>query len=370
MNQFWVDPENLSKSGQGYGEVQARLLALRQRAAQLGARYQASFGDDDEGREFFQNFKDGQEKFLNGVGHQAKSLGYISDGLYENGKMYGGSRDEADQLSHKFKTAGENGSGDSQKPTGHNVPAQKDVPLKGSTVNVPVKSTGHNVPAQKEIPLKGSTLNVPVKSTGHNVPAQKDVPLKGSTAHVAAKASKALAPNRGVEPNKPSEKRTFVKSQRAVPAGGRANEGLKPQLPVSDRGYPLNGLKPEDVEVRKPGMTSAMRLRALRENEQPMVYGHPLGEGQHIVSATELSNGAVRIGVDGYSDITPLNGRDLTLDDPNNPSGSKPYPTEDGERHFLVTEKSGSQQPGKSFDEQVYMEFPRDGEPSFFRFRK
>ncbi|TDD35332.1 hypothetical protein [Saccharopolyspora elongata] len=63
-------------------------------------------------------------------------------------------------------------------------------------------------------------------------------------------------------------------------------------------------------------MISAMRLRALRESERPMVHGHPLGEGRRIVSATELSSGAVRIGVDGYSDITPLNGRDLTLDDP------------------------------------------------------
>ncbi|MFI0470080.1 hypothetical protein ACH347_38925 [Saccharopolyspora sp. 5N102] len=115
-------------------------------------------------------------------------------------------------------------------------------------------------------------------------------------------------------------------------------------------------------------MISAMRLRALRESEQPMVHGHPLGEGRRIVSATELSNGAVRIGVDGYSDITPLNGRDLTLDDPNNPSGSKPYPAEDGQRLFLVTEKPG--QPEKPFNEQVFMEFPRDGEPGFFRFRK
>ncbi|MGW5644797.1 hypothetical protein ACWEV3_23400 [Saccharopolyspora sp. NPDC003752] len=345
MNQFWVDPENLSKSGEGYGEVQARLQSLLQRATPLGARYKDSFGDDDEGREFFQNFEDGQRVFLDGIGRQAKSLLYISDGLYENGKMYGGSRDEADQLSHKFKTAGENGSGDSQKPTGHNIPAQKEVPLQGSTANVPVKSTGHNRSAEK-------------------------VPLEKTTGYVAARASKALAPNRGVEPSKPLEKGKFVKSQRAVPAGGHANEGLKPQLPVSDRGYVLNGLKPEDVEVRKPGMTSAMRLRALRENEQPMVYGHPLGEGQRIVSATELSNGVVRIGVDGYSDITPLTGGDLTLGDPNNQSGSKPYPTEDGERHFLVTEKPGSQQPGKSFDEQVFMEFPRDGEPGFFRFRR
>ncbi|MEV6231379.1 hypothetical protein AB0L88_26350 [Saccharopolyspora shandongensis] len=321
MNQFWVDPENLSKTGQGYGEVHARLIGLQQQSAPLSARYQASFGDDDEGREFFQNFEDGQQTFLDGVGGQSKALLYISDGLYENGKMYAGSRDEADQVSHKFKTAGENGSGDSQKPTGYNRPAEK-------------------------------------------------VPLEKTTGYVAARASKALAPNRGVEPSKPLEKGKFVKSQRAVPAGGHANEGLKPQLPVSDRGYVLNGLKSEDVKVRKPEMTSAMKLRALRENEQPMVYGHPLGEGQHIVSATELPNGAVRIGVDGYSDITPLSGRDLTLDNPNNPSESKPYPTEDGERLFLVTEKPGSEQPGKSLDDRVYMEFPRDGEPSFFRYRK
>ncbi|MFI0470081.1 hypothetical protein ACH347_38930 [Saccharopolyspora sp. 5N102] len=273
MNQFWVDPENLSKSGQGYGEVQARLLALRQRAASLGARYQASFGDDDEGREFFQNFEDGQRVFLNGVEQQAKSLRYISDGLHENGKMYGGSRDEADQLSHKFKTAGENGSGDSQKPTGHNVPAQKDVPLQGSTANVPVKSpgktvplkgstanvikkvgengsviseksTGHNVPAQK-VPLEGSTAHVPakfspslpadrgvepkfVKSTGHNVPAQ-EVPLEKTTAQVPAKFSPSLPADRGVEPTMPGDEPKFVKSQRSVPDGGYGFDGREPE---------------------------------------------------------------------------------------------------------------------------------------------
>ncbi|TDD35331.1 hypothetical protein [Saccharopolyspora elongata] len=245
MNQFWVDPENLSKSGQGYGEVQARLLALRQRAASLGARYQASFGDDDEGREFFQNFEDGQRVFLNGVEQQAKSLRYISDGLHENGKMYGGSRDEADQLSHKFKTAGENGSGDSQKSTGHNVPVQKDVPLQGSTSNVPVKSTGHNVPAQKvplegstanvpvkstgqKVPLEGSTANVPVKSTGHNVPAQ-EVPLEKTTAHVPAKFLPSLPADRGVEPTMPGDEPKFVKSQQFVPDGGHGFDGREPE---------------------------------------------------------------------------------------------------------------------------------------------
>ncbi|MGW1680129.1 hypothetical protein [Saccharopolyspora sp. NPDC002376] len=290
MSQFWVDPENLSRSGQGYADVGDRLESIRQRVSSFGARYRGSFGDDDVGAEFFGNFDEGNETFVEGVTQLSGSLRYISEGLHENGKMYAGSRDAADELSGKFKSLG------------------GDVPLP------PGKPASYHARKPSETP-------------------QNDVMPRRPNRHSRSQA-----------PDKPGRESKST-AQRSV------------THVVGDR-------EPEGVVTRDAQMISAMSMRAVREGEQPRVDGVPLRKNQGIVSATELEGGVVRLKVDGYSDITALDGHDLTL---NGRDGrSKPYPAEEGERLFLVTEDPGAENSRKPGD-QIYMEFPRDGEPSYFR---
>ncbi|MFR9727741.1 hypothetical protein ACL03H_00830 [Saccharopolyspora sp. MS10] len=126
MNQFWVDPESLSRSGHGYAEVQSRLDSLRTRIIGLSGRYAlSSFGDDEEGREAWQGFTDGNDQFAGSVQQYSGAMRYISDGLRQNGADYGNSADQADAMSREFLGSGGDGAGSSRGPTAR----KPDVPL-------------------------------------------------------------------------------------------------------------------------------------------------------------------------------------------------------------------------------------------------
>ncbi|ALG12008.1 hypothetical protein [Kibdelosporangium phytohabitans] len=324
MNQFWVDPESLGRTGEGYDYVKERLESLKRITGDLGYRYYASFGDDDEGKEFYQNFQDGHQIFLNGVNGQAKRVGYVGEGLNENGRIYGAARDEAELLTNKFRTASLNGpSGDTTK---RNVDGT--VPFEKTHLDVAY------VAGEKTLFDKASPKEVVARDGGGWAPAKEGTP--------------AQKPDRGRQPLGNAK---FVRSQRPLPGS-----------------YPLNGIDKENLRSRSPEMISALGMRALRENEQPMFGGRPLQPGQRIVSATELPGGVVRLGVDRYSSITPLEPGDLTLQDPNDPKVTSPYPSDGRERLFLVTERPDAAE--KPYDEQVFMEFRSDGKPSYYRYEK
>lgn len=102
MNQFWVDPEELGKSGDAYEAVRERLASLQQTVASISDRYASSFGDDEEGQKFQRNFDDGQEQFLVGINQQAERLRHVSDGLKQNGRDYQRSNDDAGVLSKRL----------------------------------------------------------------------------------------------------------------------------------------------------------------------------------------------------------------------------------------------------------------------------
>ncbi|ONI83109.1 hypothetical protein ALI144C_16515 [Actinosynnema sp. ALI-1.44] len=324
MNQFWVDPESLSRTGEGYNYVKDRLTSLKRTSGDLGYRYQASFGDDDVGREFFTNFQDGQKIFVDGVDSQAKRIGYVGDGLNENGRIYGAARDDAEIAAHRFRTAAENGPADSTKK--HYVDGKPPV---GMTM----RSDGDAPDGQKTPFNKAVSNKIAVaRDGGGAVPSKKGIPPQ--------------KPNLGVEPNK-----NFVKSQRPFPGS-----------------YPLRGIDRESLQFRSPEMISALGLHALRENEQPMVGGRPLEPGQRIVSATELPGGVVWIGIDRYSSITPLGPDSLTLQDPNDPNVSSPYPVDGKQRLFLVT--VNPEATDRPYNEQVFMEIRGNEKPSYYRYDK
>ncbi|MGP4014988.1 hypothetical protein [Saccharopolyspora sp. 5N708] len=107
MNRFWVDPERLAQSGGGYSEAEKRLEILRQDVADIPSRYADSFGDDEEGLEFQRNFYQGHENFTDGVRLLGHQVGYVGDGVHQNGKAYGQANEDAEELSHQFRNGTE-----------------------------------------------------------------------------------------------------------------------------------------------------------------------------------------------------------------------------------------------------------------------
>ncbi|MFD9895283.1 hypothetical protein ACFWY9_38585, partial [Amycolatopsis sp. NPDC059027] len=107
MNQFWVDPEGLGRSGEGYDAVRARLLGLQSDVQNIVDAYSGSFGGDDGGVQFRQNFNDSMGDYHEGIGGVQQSLGFVSDGLNINRKTYSNARDDSNQATYNFLTSGE-----------------------------------------------------------------------------------------------------------------------------------------------------------------------------------------------------------------------------------------------------------------------
>ncbi|GAA0504617.1 hypothetical protein GCM10011581_49760 [Saccharopolyspora subtropica] len=107
MNQFWVDPEGLSRSGSGYADMQAHVENLRMRFAALVDQYADSFGDDDAGEKFRGNFNAGIDNYLKGMESTSNALGRVSGGLGQNGRDYANARDSSGEVAYQFKAAGQ-----------------------------------------------------------------------------------------------------------------------------------------------------------------------------------------------------------------------------------------------------------------------
>ena len=126
MNQFWVDPEGVSRQAQPYADVQSQLDAIREDATPLASEYQSSFGDESECKRFFQNFSDWHDQFLEGIKQKSQEAQYFGDGLQQNGKDYAGARDDADQLTNRFAEAGQQRDAELNQQRDAEAPAAED----------------------------------------------------------------------------------------------------------------------------------------------------------------------------------------------------------------------------------------------------
>ncbi|MER6990050.1 hypothetical protein ABT337_10010 [Saccharopolyspora hirsuta] len=120
----------------------------------------------------------------------------------------------------------------------------------------------------------------------------------------------------------------------------------------------------EHVETRSPDMTSMLSMQPMKANEQLVVDGAPIKEGQRVLAVRELPDGSVRFNAGEYSDIVPLDGVDVQFVDQDAPASAREHPVRDGERLFLVTEKPGGATPS---DEDMYFESTADRTSSFYR---
>jgi hypothetical protein len=329
VNQFWVDPEGLGRSGSGYAEVQAELLGLKQGVENLMASYADSFGNDSSGVQFKQNFDEGIGQYRDGVGALADQLGFISEGLATNGKTYANSRDSADLASYQFLTNGEKAGFGQEQPTGPSTLSRNEVEPKKEPARDEARNATHRLEPVREFERPKMTRVEPVREFERPKMTR-------------------------VEPQR--RQGVMDKAGNNQTAMGDGEDSLPQQVtkPISPSGYGLDDVDRQKVEVRPPELFSAISMLAPRTDAPPVVDGRPLGEGQRVVFGHALPDGSVRLDVDTYSHITPLGNSEVSM-------GDQPYPAKDGDRAFLVTEKPGVGQTLPPPSDRLYMEFPPEG---------
>jgi len=99
---FWVDPEQLGNSGRGYWEAGDGFGHLAREVIALPGDNMNAFGDDKEGKEFFETFYEGQKMISDGLVVISGSMTYIGDGVQDNGKSFGEAREYAEDASKQF----------------------------------------------------------------------------------------------------------------------------------------------------------------------------------------------------------------------------------------------------------------------------
>ncbi|GAA3361855.1 hypothetical protein [Saccharopolyspora gregorii] len=150
---FWVDPERLGRSGQGYYDEQTLLNNLHSGAGDIMLRYSDSFGNDKEGQDFRQTFNDGMASYTGGIEGLSGLMGHIGMGLHQNGQMYGDSRDSADELTYNLQSETDVAQPPPEQPVSPEQPAPPG---------------GEPVPLSPAVLFKNEQMNVtkPVGSGG------------------------------------------------------------------------------------------------------------------------------------------------------------------------------------------------------------
>ena len=99
---LFVDPERLAQHARPYEAASQEWFGVQETVADIRARYNGAWGDDDLGNKFGPSFLEGMDT----VALRAKGVGdnllYYGEGLVENGRIYGDARDDADQTTRSL----------------------------------------------------------------------------------------------------------------------------------------------------------------------------------------------------------------------------------------------------------------------------
>jgi hypothetical protein len=101
-------------------------------------------------------------------------------------------------------------------------------------------------------------------------------------------------------------------------------------------------------------MTSSFFMSTEFAKGSITIDGRPVPEGYRLLGANEISDGRVRMTVDGFESIVPLPTRHVVT------VGGEPIGIEDGTQLFLVKDEPDRDEPLPA-DERTYVEFHRDG---------
>ncbi|BCY13397.1 hypothetical protein [Actinoplanes sp. L3-i22] len=120
---LYVDPERLAAHARPYESASHDWARLKSRVTDIRARYAGVWGDDDLGRQFGPSFTEGLDSVEGRVNVVSTTLGYYSEGLVENGKIYGEAREDADQSTYLLLV-------DSEMVGGYEAPADPNAPAR------------------------------------------------------------------------------------------------------------------------------------------------------------------------------------------------------------------------------------------------
>ncbi|MBF6507426.1 hypothetical protein IU422_06680 [Nocardia farcinica] len=308
MNQMYVDPEGLGRSSERYAKLQAHIQDLITNVDQLVSQYSKAFGTTDHGKKALESFQKGMDGYTQGLRGIADSLEYVELNLKSNSQLYAQARDNADDISASF---------------------QKSV--------LPDSAP----PGQERGDSRSSVL------PDSAPPGQERGDSRSSVLPDSAPPGQERGESKSPMHTSP---RTELASKRLL------GKGEAIEVPDAAPG--------EHVETRSPDMTSMLSMQPMKANEQLVVDGAPIKEGQRVLAVRELPDGSVRFNAGEYSDIVPLDGVDVQFVDQDAPASAREHPVRDGERLFLVTEKPGGATPS---DEDMYFESTADRTSSFYQ---
>jgi hypothetical protein len=289
-NNFWVDPDGLERQGTPYHRAAADFRTLSGRIDEILRTYPDAFGGDELGEKFRAPFMKGVAGIQGRINLVADRLQYTGDGLVSNGRDFRQAEDDATEVSRRLRLG---------------------IEARHAAIG---DSPPQETPAHRAGLLRPfSRSERPAELTPHLVAGRLE---QGK-----------LLPREAAE--RPAQ------TQMGLRMPGIATERANPGTPV-ERGY----------------LTSSFIMSADWYAGPLTIDGSDVPEGYQLLGANEVTDGKVRMTVDGYQAVVPLSGGDVQV-------GGRPIDVPEGTQLFLV--KEGPQTEPPPYQERTYVEFDRDG---------
>ncbi|MER7011913.1 hypothetical protein ABT324_10845 [Saccharopolyspora sp. NPDC000359] len=272
MNQFYVDPEGLSRSSEGYAKLQSHIHELITNVDQLVNQYSTAFGTTDHGKEAFASFQQGMKGYAQGLRGIADSLEYVELNLKGNGQLYAQARDNADDISASFQKS----VAPDADPPGQGESRARELPETTPAGHEPVR-TSPRLEVARRLLGKGEPLAVPDPASREHLETRPP----GLTSAFSMQPRKAT--EQLVVDGAPIKEGQRVLALRELPDGSvRFNAGEYSDI------VPLDGVDVQFVDQGDPSST--------RE--------HPVRDGERLFLVTEKGEGAGPSDEDLYFEST------------------------------------------------------------------
>jgi hypothetical protein len=361
-NNFWVNPEELERTGRPYHERAEYYERLSADIQSIVQRYSGCWGKDELGRKIDPVFVDG----LDAIGDTVRTLGqqlrYGGDELRKTGGEFRKSEEDAQEYGQMLlgespvrmvplrptRMAPDDPGGDPQMKA-------RMVPLRPSSSRIPNVSDGDSQMKARMVPLRPSSSRIPDVSDGDSQMKARMVPLRPSSSRIPDVSDGDSQMKARMVPLQPAS--------ISVPADDSSQEEeCVPRQPTNEwsalgdalpgeKSTPQPGSVEEEREPRGVLTSATVVGSALNRDVPPTVDGVPVDDRYEVMRAHETNDGNVRLDLKDFDRVIPL-GPDRVVE-----QGGQAISAGDGEQLFLVERKPD----GSPAGDHQYWDFSRDG---------
>ncbi|WKU05340.1 hypothetical protein [Micromonospora sp. HUAS LYJ1] len=163
---LYVDPENLATYSRPYVAASQQWSQLADTVADLRARYQGVWGDDELGRQFGPSFVEGMDSIEQRVKTIGTTLTGHAEGLVESTRIFRDAREDADFVANTFRIQTE--------PIGTEAPRRENLVAATRTADTMLTGTLPNLvrlPSEKDTAVLPDVVHLPTPADGGSPPA-------------------------------------------------------------------------------------------------------------------------------------------------------------------------------------------------------